>query len=86
VLPGACHLNLMDKIKSNIISNEFESLIPKFQGIGFKGLEFEGLGLGGLDPMGLEFEFLVSDPSISAPRLGLEGSGPDMFLGFDLGW
>jgi hypothetical protein len=59
-------------------------MIPKFQGLGCKGLRFGGLGLVGLGGLGheglggLEFEPLVSDP-----RLGLGGSGPKMFLGFD---
>jgi hypothetical protein len=65
---------------------EFESSIPKFQGLRLKGIEFEGLGLGSLDPIGLKFESLVLDPSVSDLRLGLKGSGPEMFLGFDLGW
>ena len=60
---------------------KFESSILKFQGLGLKGLEFEGLGLGGLDTIGLKFESLVLDL-----RLGLEGSGLEIFLGFDLGW
>ena len=46
VFPGIRHLNWMDKIAHH--SNEFESSIPKFQGLGF-----EGLGLGGLEHMGL---------------------------------
>jgi hypothetical protein len=37
------------------------------------------MGLGGL-----EFESLVSDPSVSDPRHGLGGSRPKMFSGFDL--
>jgi hypothetical protein len=57
---------------------EFESLIPKFQGLGYKGLGFVGL-----DPIGLESESLVSDPSVSNPRYGLGGLRPEMFLGFD---
>jgi hypothetical protein len=52
----------------HIISNEFKSLIPKFKGLGCKGLEFRGL----------EFESLISDP-----RHGLGGPEPEMFLGFD---
>jgi hypothetical protein len=55
-------------------------LIPKFQGIGCKGLKFGGLR--GLGLRGLEFESLVSDPFISDLRVGLGGSGPEMFLGF----
>jgi hypothetical protein len=65
---------------------EFESLILRFQGLRLKVLEFGGLGLGGLDPTGLKFESLVSDPSISDLRPGLGVSGPEMLLGFDLGW
>jgi hypothetical protein len=49
---GARHLNLMDKIRSNTISNEFEYVITKFQGLRYKSLEF-----GGLDRIGLRFEF-----------------------------
>jgi hypothetical protein len=74
-------------------------LIPKFQGLGCKGLGFGGLeleGLGGLGLVGLEslrlkslgglkFESLVSDPSVLDPRHGLGGLGPKKFLGFDLG-
>ena len=81
---GARHLNLMDKIRSNTISNKFKSLIPKFQGLGCKSLELKGLRLGGLNPIGLEFESLASGPSILDPRLGLRCSVPEMFLGFDL--
>jgi hypothetical protein len=33
---------------------------------------------------GLEFESLVSDPSILDPRPGLGGLGLEMFSGFDL--
>jgi hypothetical protein len=69
-------------------------LIPKFQDLGCKGLEFGGLGLKGLGGLGLEslrglglrgleFESLVSDPSILDPRPGLGGSRPEIFLGFD---
>jgi hypothetical protein len=40
------------------------------------------VGLGGLESLGgLEFESLVSDPSVLDSRLGLGGSGPEMFLG-----
>jgi hypothetical protein len=78
VFLGVRHLNLMDKIRSNTISNEFESVIPKFQGLRDKGLELRGLGSGGLDRRGLEFESLVSNP-----RPGLGGSRPEMFLSFD---
>jgi hypothetical protein len=60
---------------------EFEFLIPKFQGLRYKGLEFEGLGPRGIDPIGLEFKSLVLDS-----RLGLRGSGLEIFLGFDSGW
>jgi hypothetical protein len=35
--------------------------------------------------VGLEFESLVSDPSVLDPRHGLGGSRPKKFLGFDLG-
>ena len=73
------HLNLMDKIRSNTILNDNRILNPrslKLQGLGLKGLEFGGLRLGGLDPIGLEFESLVSNPSILDPRPALRGSGP----------
>jgi hypothetical protein len=60
------------------MTTEFESSILKFQGLGLKGL-----GFGGLDPIGPEFESLVSNPSVSDLRLGLGGSGLEMFLGFD---
>jgi hypothetical protein len=33
---------------------------------------------------GLESESLVSDPSVSNPRCGLGGSGPETFSGSDL--
>jgi hypothetical protein len=69
-------------------------LIPKFQGIGCKGLKFKGLeleGLGGLGLRGLgleglgdlEFESLVSNPFVLDSRPGLGGSRPEIFLGFD---
>jgi hypothetical protein len=75
-------------------------LIPKFQGLGREGLKFGGLGLKGLGGLGLgglgglgheglgglEFESLVLDPFVSDSRLDLEGSGLEIFLGFDLGW
>jgi hypothetical protein len=41
--------------------SEFESSIPKFQCLEYKGLEFKGLQPGGLDPIDLEFESLVSE-------------------------
>jgi hypothetical protein len=44
--------------------------------VGLGGLRHEGLG-------GLEFKSLVLDPSVSDLKLGLGGSGPEMFLGFD---
>ena len=65
---------------------EFEFLIPNFQSLGYKSLEFGGLEPGGLYPRGLKLESLVSDPSISNLRHGLEGSGLEIFLDFDLGW
>jgi hypothetical protein len=80
MFPGARHLNLMEKKRSHIISDEFKSLIPKFQGLGCNNLKFGGLRL-----TGLEFESLVLDPSVSDLRPGLGGSRPEMFLGFDLG-
>jgi hypothetical protein len=45
-------------------SNEFEFVIPKFQGLGYKDLEFEGLRPRGLNCIGLEFESKVSDPQM----------------------
>jgi hypothetical protein len=65
---------------------EFEFLIPKFQGLRYKGLEFEGLGPRGIDPIGYEFKSLVLDASVLDSRLGLRGSGLEIFLGFDSGW
>jgi hypothetical protein len=70
----------MDKIRSNTISNEFEFMIPKFQGLGYKGFKFEGLGPRGLDRIGLEFKSLDLDPSILDSRPDIGGSGPEMFL------
>ena len=75
----------MDKIRSTPFQMilEFESLILKFQGLSYKGLEFEGLGPKGLDPIGLEFKSLVLNSFVSDPSPNLEGSGLEMFLGFN---
>ena len=73
MIPGARHLNFIDKIKQNVSQmNSSPILIPKFQ-----GLECEGLKLGGFTLEDLKFESLVSDPSVS------EASGPESFSGFD---
>jgi hypothetical protein len=73
----------MDKINTIQTIIEFESLIPKFQGLRLKGLEFEGLEPGGLDPIDLKFESLVLDPSVLDLRPCLGGRGLDIFLDFD---
>ena len=67
MIPGARHLNFIDKIKLNVIKmSSSPILIPKFQ-----GLKCEGLGLGGFALRDLKFESLVSDPFVSDPRPGL---------------
>ena len=54
MFPGIWYLNWTNEIAYH--SNEFESSIPKFQGLGYQGLGFESLGLevlGGLGHVGL---------------------------------
>jgi hypothetical protein len=72
-------------------------MIPKFQGLRCKGLRFGGLKLDDLGSLrhdglkglgleslgGLEFESLVSNPSVLDLRPGLRGSGLETFLSFN---
>ena len=68
----------MDKIRPVITWNDIWIWIidPKFQGLDYKGLEFGGLKPGDLEPIGLEFESLVSNPSVLDSKRGLGGSEP----------
>ena len=84
MFPRARHLNLMDKIRSHIIQMNSN---PRSLSSRVSDARTSNSGVSDSEVLeALDSGSQIRVLRVSDPRPVLRGSGPETFLGFDLGW